>query len=641
VRTVWTTDPGPDPALLHAFAADQPAALATTVVGGVEAVVTLVDEHEDFDCHLGDLHHQRCPKSGMRVWDRATGALIRAISDVCDNGTGGGVLVTVVVDGRPLAVVRDWARPPKVVDLETGHRIGTLSGHDDATGVQDMFAVNLADGPGVVTAGWDGMLRVTALASGRTATIATGERLNAVTVVSLAGRPVAATGRDALTLWDLTDGTQVGALTLAEGQVPAAIVSWPDRDPLIAVLAFDGRIAVWNAGTGDRRVLGLPRAPRPWGITAAHAFDGRPLLAVEDGESVSLWDVHADAPYRAPLVGPVQRACMLADGPGILLVGSRVDNALSVWRLTDDEPQTRSGSSSDIRCLTVTHDGWIVAGGGDGHLGRWRLADGARGADLGSLPGQVNAIASASNGAQTYLLAVGGDLHGITDGMLHRWTGERPEPAIALDHRGDARFALTLPVDGDPAVVTAGSDGHVHLTHLRTGTHLATITDTYPPRGVATGLMAGRPAAAISWMFGPFMVWDLLTRNEIRTPATANVAIGEAARGWIETDTGPVVITTHESLVRTHNLLTGAVSQLQPGLDDPVTALAATNDPAHPPAVAIARTDCTVSVVNASTGNETCRLTLPYPASALTWAPSGLLVAACRRDLYCLEVPAS
>jgi hypothetical protein len=204
--------------LLHAFAADQPSAVATAVVGGVEAVVTLVDEHEDFDCHLGDLHHERCSKPGIRVWDRAAGALIRAISDVCDNGTGGpqGVLVTVVVNGRPLAVVRDWARPPKLVDLEAGHRVGTLPGHDDATEVQDIVAVNLADGPGVVTAGWDGMLRVTALASGRTATIVTGERLNAVTVVSLAGRPVAATGRDALTLWDLTEGTEVGALALAE-----------------------------------------------------------------------------------------------------------------------------------------------------------------------------------------------------------------------------------------------------------------------------------------------------------------------------------------------------------------------------------------------------------------------------------------
>lgn len=640
MHILWTSDPGPDPALLRAFAADQPSAVATAVVDGVEAVVTLVDEHEDFDCPLGALHDERCSNPGIRVWDRATGALIRAIADVCDNGSGGGILVTVVVDGRPLAVVRDWARPPKLVDLAAGQRTGTLPGHDDATEVQDIVAVELADGPGVVTAGWDGMLRVTALATGRTATIATGERLNAVAVVSLAGRPVAATGRDALTLWDLTDGTLVGTFALAEGQVPSAVVSWPDREPLIAVLATGGRVAVLNVATGVRRLPGLPPFPRPWGIAAARAGDGRPLLAVEDGEAVGLWDVHADAPYRAPLAGPVRHARMVADAPGTLLIGSWVDNALSVWRLTDDEPRTGSRGSSDIHCLTVSRDGWIVGGGRDGRLGRWRLADGTRGPDLAALPSQVNAVASASDGAQNHLVAVGGDLHGITDELLHRWTGDRPEHAVALDHRGEVRIAVTLPIDGEPAVVTAGSDGEVHLTHLRTGARLGTITGRYPPRGVAVGLLSGRPAAAISWTFGPFTVWDLLTRTEIPTPAAANVEIGEAPRGWIDTGTGPVVLTTHESLVRTHNLVTGAVSRLQPDLDEPVTALAATDVPAHPPSVAIARTDGSVSVLDAGTGQETGRLTLPYPATALAWAPGGLLVVACRRDLYCLEVPA-
>ncbi|GIF69427.1 hypothetical protein Ais01nite_74620 [Asanoa ishikariensis] len=112
MRTVWTTDLGPDPALRQTFAADQPSAVAPAVVGGADVLVTLAEEHEDFDCHLGVLHHERCPEPGMRIWDRATGTLIRAVPDVCDNGTGyPAVLVTVVVDGRPLAVVRDWARP--------------------------------------------------------------------------------------------------------------------------------------------------------------------------------------------------------------------------------------------------------------------------------------------------------------------------------------------------------------------------------------------------------------------------------------------------------------------------------------------------------------------------------------------------
>jgi WD40 repeat protein len=641
MRTLWTTDPGPDPALRQIFAADRPSAVATAVVSGVEVVVTLVDEHEDFDCHLGGLHHERCPEPGVRIWDRASGALIRAVRDVCDNGTGyPAVLVTVTVDGGPLAVVRDWARPPKVVDLETGRRVGTLPGHDNATDVQVIAIVELAEGPAVVTTGWDGILRVAALTTGRTTTVDTGERSNAVAVVHLAGRPVAATGRDAVTLWDLVDGTRAGVLTLADGRVPAAIVSWPDSNPMIAVLDFDGAIAVWDAGTGNCRPLDVRLAPRPLSIAAFAAADGRPLLGIDDGEAVNLWDVHADAPFGAPLAGPVRGARMLADGPGNVLIGSPIDDAVSVWRIDGKRPHAGSRHRSEVRCIAVTPDGWIVAGGGDGALGRWRLADGAREPDLGSLPGRVNALAAVFHQAQTYVLAVGGDLHGTQDGTLYRWADGHPLPAVALDHRGQVDIALTFDVDGEPTVLTAGCDGQIHLTQVCTGLRLGTIANTYPPRGIAVGLLAGRPVAAICGMFGPFAVWDLTTRAKIATPAAANVQIGEAARGWIDTGTGATVVTVHEPLVRVHNLLTGAVTQLQPGADEPVTALATTDDPARPAAVAIARTDGTVSIVDAATQRDICRLTLQYPATALTWAHDGQLILACRRDIHCVEVPA-
>jgi hypothetical protein len=102
----------------------------------------------------------------------------------------------------------------------------------------------------------------------------------------------------------------------------------------------------------------------------------------------------------------------------------------------------------------------------------------------------------------------------------------------------------------------------------------------------------------------------------------------------------PVVVTVHESEVQTHNLLTGAISQLQPDQPELVTALATTNDPARPPAVAIARADHNVAVVDPIAQREICRFALPYAASALAWAPDGLLIIACRQDLHCVQVPA-
>jgi WD40 repeat protein len=629
VDILWTTGTGPDPALRQVFAADRPAAVATAVVDGVDVLVTVTDEHEDFDCDLGSRHVGRCPGPGLRIWDRATGTLIRVVPDVCDNGIGEpAVLVTTEVDGRPVAVVRDWARPPKVIDLGTGRRLGALPGHDDAKDVQDIATV----GPAVVTVGWDGMLRVTDPDSGRTTTVDTGERLNAVAVVRVGGRAVAVTGRDTLTLWDPADGSSAGTLAPVDGLVPATIVGWPGDDPTVAVLGTNGTITVWNAETGDRRVVAGRLAPRPWGVAALTGADGRPMLGIDNGETVTLWDVHTGEPFGAPLRGPVSHGRMLADGPGTLLVASAGDDAISVWRFAAERPHAGSALHADVRCLTVTPDGEIVAGGSDGVLSRWRAADGTREPDLGRLPGRVNTVAA----VHRHLLAAGGDLHEITDDTLHRWVDGLPQRAVTLDHRGQVDVVLPFHLDGEPAVVTAGCDGGVRLTRIHTGLHLGSITDAYPPRGVAVGLLDGRPAAAICGMFGPFTVWDLAGRTEIGTPAAANVEIGEAARGWVDTGAGPTVITVHESVVRMHNLRTGAVSELQPGHDMPVTALAASEDPA---VVAIARMDGTVSVADPATGRTVGVLRLPHPVRALAWAPGRRLVMACRRDLYCAEVP--
>lgn len=630
MRIRWTTDRGPDPALRPVFRADRPAAVASAVVGGADVLVTLVDEHEDFDCDLGSLHHLRCPPPGMRVWDRATGRLLRAIPGVCDNGTGHpAVLATVVADGRPLAVVRDWARPPKVVDLETGRRAGILPGHDDAADVQDIVAVPGA--AAVATVGWDGMLRVTELETGRTMAVDTGERLNAVTVVRIGERTVAATGRDAVTLWDLADGARVGVLAPATEEVPFAIVSWPDGGPAVAVLGAGGGIRVWDAGTGRSRRLGAQGAD----IAAVTAADGRRLLAVAEGDAVSLWDVEADEPFGAPLEGPVRHARLFAAGPGMLVIASPADDAVSVWRLDDSRAEAGAGNPATIRCLTVTPDGWIVTGGVDGALRRRRLTDGTRYADIGSLHARVNAVAAIPDVALVHLLAGGGDLNGTHDGRLHRWADGHSRPPAELDHGGEVDVVIPFPLDGEPAVLTAGCDGQVHLTDVRTGQRLGTITGTYQPRGVAVGLLAGRPAAAISWMFGPLAVWDLSSRTEVVTPAAGNVRIGEAARAWLATEAGPAVVTVHEALVRVHFLLIGGVLEVQPGQDEPVTALAATGDTT----IAIARTDGSVSVLDVVTGREAGRLALPYAATALAAAPGGLLVVASRRDLYCAELP--
>ncbi|MEV0903028.1 WD40 repeat domain-containing protein [Actinoplanes sp. NPDC049802] len=540
MRIAWSTDSGPDPALIRSFPAEQPSAVA---VAG-DLLVTLTEHHEDFDCPAPNLHDQRCPSAGLRVWDRASGRLLRTADVDPGAGTGNPMLVTAVVGGRTVAVAGRWLKPPVMLDLATGEPIGVLPGHEDATEVQ---AFALA-GPDVVTVGWDGIVRV----AGRAATFGTGERAGALAIVGPAGRPVAAVGgREAVTLWDLADGTPLGRLETDAHTLAA----WPGS-ALLAVQDQDGGIVLWDTATGAHHRPATPPARRFGRLGAVTTPTGRRLLTLDGGSAVHLWDVDAGREFGAPLHGPVRAAHVTADGPGSLIAVSPEDDAVSLWRLGENRAPEQTRSPGDIRRIQVTADGWIV---GDGGPVRWRLSDGARQA-------------------------------------------------------GDGGF----PPDRRP-VTFHGSLGGVRLAGGRT------IEHPYPPRGAVAGVLGDRPAVAVNWMFGPFTVYDQDTLTEI--PAEAAVEIGESPQAWA----GDAVITVLDCRVRAHDLRTGVATLLQPGEIEPVTALAARGTD-----VAVARADGTVSIVDVPTARERARIGLPFAATALAWAPTGELVVAVQRDVYCV-----
>ncbi|GAA0421614.1 hypothetical protein Aca07nite_10200 [Actinoplanes capillaceus] len=549
MRIAWSTDSGPDPALVRTFPADQPSAVADAG----DLLVTLTEHHEDFDCHLGDLHDRRCPPAGLRIWDKTSGRPLRTVSGVNPGGTGGPMLVTTVLDGRTVAVVGLWQEPPVMLDLATGDRIGVLPGHADATDVQ---ALALA-GTDVVTAGWDGILRI----AGRNMAFETGERSNTLAILDVNGRRAAVvTGRHAVSLWDLTDGAPLGRLDVDA----YALATWPGS-PSVAVQDRSGGIVLWDTATGAHHHPATSPAHEFGRLGAVTTPAGRRLLTLDGGSAVHLWDVAADREFGAPLRGPLLNAQVIPAGPGTLIAASADDDTVSVWRLGENRAPEEIRSPGDIRRIEVTTDGWVV---GDGGPVRWRVADGVPGTGGGDFPAD-----------QPLRVRLAGEL-------------------VATFH---------------------GSLGGVRLGGDRT------IEHPYPPRGAAAGLLAGRRAIAVNWMFGPFTVYDLDTLTPI--PAPADVAIGESPQAWA----GDAVVTVRLGEVLAHDMRTGTTTPLQPKEDEPVTALAAFGS-----VIAVARTDGSVAIVDVPTARERDRRTFPFAATALTWAPTGELIVAVRRDVYCV-----
>jgi hypothetical protein len=95
--------------------------------------------------------------------------------------------------------------------------------------------------------------------------------------------------------------------------------------------------------------------------------------------------------------------------------------------------------------------------------------------------------------------------------------------------------------------------------------------------------------------------------------------------GWAGAD---LIVTVLHDTARVRDVTTGFATVLDPGNTAVVTAIAAADH-----AVAVARADGSVSIVDPSVGKVRDTAKLPYPATALCWSPGGQLVVACRRDL--------
>ncbi|MFD0203419.1 MULTISPECIES: WD40 repeat domain-containing protein [Saccharothrix] len=615
MRILWTTSRGTDPRLARVLPAVRGDAVARAVVDGVPVHVTATEPHYDGDCARPHTHD--CAAATLRVWDAATGELLRTVHD-----TGGQHLATAVVGGRPVAVTCGWGDAPRTVDLASGVVLGELTRHRDV--VRGLATVTLPDGPAAVSAGWDGTIRVVDLATGRARVLDTGERLDALAVLDVGGRPVAAVAGDVVDLWDLDRGVPVGYLPTAAKV--REIAGWPGA---VATLSWDGDVELWDVASAQRLACGMPGRRWAHDIAAVAAEDGRRLIALSDSEAVHLWDVEDDRPVGPPLVGPTS-GCALADGgPGVLVTVSDVDESIGVWRIGTDARPLGAGHQSTVRCLAVTADR-VIAGGTDGTVGSWRLADGGHERVVGVLPAPVRAVAAVGD----RVLAGGGDLNGVTDRELHRWRGDGVDRPVAVDHRGEVRLVVTTVLDDRPVALTAGCDETLHVTDVLTGDRIGGVPGGSQPDGLAVGELDGRPVVAISRAFGPFGLWDLAGNAPITTPITEAAEVLEQVRAFVHTGDGPAVVTVRHHVVRVRALATGDARHLDPDHGEPVTALAV-----HPGrTAAVARADCSVTVFDLDTLAPVDALTLPHPATALAWTPDGDLVVACRRDLLRLAM---
>ncbi|MBI2297679.1 MAG: WD40 repeat domain-containing protein [Armatimonadetes bacterium] len=401
--------------------------------------------------------------SGLRMWDAATGRLVRQLGDERDYVDG----LAFSPDGATLAASGPLGTVIVLWDTATWSERGRLEGH-----TRNQTVRSLAYSP-------DGA-RLASTAGG---------------------------SRDELFLWDVA--TLKPVARLVEPGVAGPLAFLPGG---LTVAVGSGSILLWQPADGGA----VRRLDPPKLGSAALAFspDGTALITAGDDGAVRAWDLRAAVvrvlarfPERVAdlRLSPDGRvlACASGGGPGVVRL---------VEPATGQVLRTIAVQERGVGSVAFSGDGTRLLASGDLVA---RLFDTAAGAKLLELPGHpstVMAVALSPDGR----LAATASLR--RDGMFYRgdvrlYETETGALLRTIDAHTDRAAALSFAPDG-MLLASGGGDGQVKLWGpadgaLRgelTGAHGSFLSLAFAPDGAwLAAASAGSPGQ------GPFGVhlWDL------------------------------------------------------------------------------------------------------------------------------------
>jgi len=436
-------------------------------------------------------------EGGVRLYDAATGAMLRVLGDVGDRS------IAFSPDGRTIAAAGyHMDKLVGVYDVRTGKRLKDLAGHTE----------------------WE----------------------TYATVISPDGKLLASAGSDKqLLVWELS--SRMLRHRIANLAYPVTALAFSPDSATFAGACGDRRVRLWDAETG--RLRHTFEGHRDWVCTVAFSSDGRTIAsgasdwAYHRGRNVAehyirdkghegewkLWDA-ATGECKKTVTEPA-RMQALALSPDGAYLACTVGKEIRVHDLRSGKSRTVAAYDMETSCVSFTPDGRsVLSGSHDQTVSRAALATGKLEWRAPGSWEQVNSVALSPDGSlfatassdrrfavRTFKVGSPGLQPGAVrlwdarKGRLLRRIGDASEQAMAAAFSPDGRRVLIGGADRRGAGVVrlceAGSPAQVWATH------------DHPAEVLAVAFAPGGASLATAGADGAVKVRDAKTGAVQRTLA--------------------------------------------------------------------------------------------------------------------------
>lgn len=334
----------------------------------------------------------------VKLWDARTGHLDRSLA-----GHAGGYIPVLQFseDGLQLLSTGESANGvARLWKLAAERQFLEFRGHTDRV----WTAAFSLDGERVVSAGFDGVLRLWNARNGEERRIITGHTNTVIWSVAISpdGRHAVSAGQDChLRVWDLETGAQTLAIRAQDypgrdNDVTLFVALSPDGLQMVSG-GFDGHVQVWDVATGGRVWEARDDTNRLWSV--AWSRDGR-RIASGGVTGLSLWDARTGARlwHSHAAESVVGAVCFHPEGKQVLT--AHWSGELRLWEVDTGRLRRRmSGGAGLIRSATFSPDGLRIASAeADETVRLWSATSGKLLLSLPHGPGRVNFVTFSPDG---------------------------------------------------------------------------------------------------------------------------------------------------------------------------------------------------------------------------------------------------